>query len=355
MSICIPTYNRPDDIKALYQSFLCRALKEYGNQIEVVVCDNSDDEHAQLNQSNLGNIIRYFKNDMNLGGDGNIMRCVRQATGQFIWIIPDDDLIVWEGFNRLMDCLTTASGENIDCLILPTYSRNLFGEIVYSIQLNDRGVKEDMDIATFVKTFVTTLHLIPFTYLASGVVRLNKKRLDWVENEFRGNIFPQTPLLLSMLKPESKLRFLDTPVIDYNKTHHIGFNILSFYNSNRDVILFLEKEYHVNGELVLDCAYRTSLFWVLNHRIGLNQFQNGDKIRWHLLAKLGKHLNLRNIIVSLMVVLPGTLVKYPYLFYLSLQNAHYSGNLSVRKVLSHFRALLKSTHIKKNLLYLKTK
>ena len=49
LSICIPTYNRPNKLKRLYDFFLRRALNEYSNQIEIVVCDNSDNKNAQLN------------------------------------------------------------------------------------------------------------------------------------------------------------------------------------------------------------------------------------------------------------------------------------------------------------------
>ena len=330
LSICVPTYNRPDKLKELYHTFLHFALNEYGDQIEVVVRDNSDDENSHINQSVLGSEVRYYKNDTNVGFCGNQIRLVRDANGQFIWIISDDDLILWSGFKHLMDILATANDDGIDCLMLPINYRNMLGDNAIS----DGYKKIDSDV----RTYVTTLPTVPFGYFAASVIRLNKKRLDWVEKKFHENNILNIPLFLSMLKPESKMRFLDVPIIEYREDNH-WMNIFKFYTDLHEVILFLDEEYHVNKELLLDLAYKESLLMIIIHRVGLRSFLDADAARWPLLAKLDKNLNFKTFLLAIAVIFPKVIIRPIYLFYLSLDHARSHGKISTEQFFYKYKQL----------------
>ncbi|VVB92997.1 Glycosyl transferase family 2 [uncultured archaeon] len=331
LSICIPTYNRPEKLKELNQTFLRLALNEYGDQIEIIVRDNSEDKIASINRSLLAPEVRYYKNETNVGFCGSQIRLVRDANGQFIWIISDDDLILMDGFKRLMSCLPTANEEGIDCLNLPINYRNNMGELIN----HKYDLISNCDIE--IEKYLNNLHTVPFGYFAASVLRLNKKRLDWVEKEFQGNNILNIPLFLSMLRPESRLRFLDVPVIEYRETNH-WMNIYKFYTDLYDVILFLEKEYRVNKAPLLDLAYKESLLMILIHRAGLRFFLNADDARWHLLAKLGKNINFKTLLLVIAVVLPKALVRAPFLFYLSSNHA-LKGNFSIGGIYSRYKLL----------------
>lgn len=338
LSICVPTYNRPEKIKTLYQTFLSRALHEYSSQIEIVVCDNSDDEKAFLNQEILGDKVHYYKNNENIGFDGNIIRCTKLAKCEFIWIISDDDLILWNGFQSLMDYLPHASYESIDCLMLPYSNDNLNIKEVINTYFK-WGVEKDTNLLTLVKAFLSSHNLPPFCLFSSAVFRLNKRRVDWVANEFQGNVLLQIPLFLCMLKPESKIRFLDLVIIQYIPSFRIDCDLLSSYNSMKEVLLFIGREYGIDEAKALNQAYKAMLSGMLSHRIGISNYRNADIQRWSLLAQLNQYLYMKTIILAFMVVLPKILMKIPYLIYLSLQYAYASGDISIRNVISNFNAL----------------
>lgn len=335
LSICIPTYNRPNNLKELYKSFLCPALEKYRDQIEIVVCDNSDEENACLNQIILGDEVYYYKNFTNIGFEGNLIRCVREATGQFIWIISDDDTILWDGFKSLMDCMEIATNDCIDCIILPINYCNIFGKTIKHKKQSDGEIKEDMDVLTYVKTLST----VPFGYFSATAICLDKKRLNWVEKEFHGNIILNIPLFLCMLKHGSKLRFLDIPIIEYKQRYYVRMDPFRFYMGARDVIMFLEKEYHIDGKLLIDHTYKESLLMILAHRIKLQRYLNGDAAQWQLLAKLGQNLNIKTIVLAVMVSLPVALVRQPYLIYISLNLTGADGSFSIGKIISRFKNL----------------
>lgn len=147
------------------------------------------------------------------------------------------------------------------------------------------------------------------------------------------------PLFLTMLGPESKLRFLDTAVIEYHEVYYLTFDIRKFYYWHREVTSFLEKEYDVDGAMLDNHSYKEFLLMIIVHRVGLRLYSDADKSRRFLLDKLGQNLNLKSIILAFLVALPGSLVRQPFLFYLSIQHARACGDFPIREVISRYRIL----------------
>jgi abequosyltransferase len=95
LSICIPSYNRPEQIAKLLASVDGDPAK-----IEIVVCEDhaprrtevrqSVDDFAQASRYPL----RYFENDRNLGFDGNLRRLIEVAEGAYVTFMGDDDLFI---------------------------------------------------------------------------------------------------------------------------------------------------------------------------------------------------------------------------------------------------------------------
>ncbi|VVB92215.1 Glycosyl transferase family 2 [uncultured archaeon] len=335
LSICIPTYNRPNKLKRLYDFFLRRALNEYSNQIEIVVCDNSDNKNAQLNQTTLGNSVHYSKNEINLGFSGNLVRCAEEATGQFIWFISDDDLVDWNGFRRLIDYLPYAAEQGIDCIMLPYFTKNNSGEVKIYNDSNSWGKGRDVDIATF----VTPLRQLPFVLFSSVVVRLDKKNLNQIAKEFSGNFLIQIPFFFSMLKMESKLHFLDDCVIEFISDSSDGdWRLALMYRYKIDVFLFL-KRYGIDVATLMDNGYKEMLLCMLSHRGGIANIEYADKDRWSVLADLGHHLNMKTILLAFALIVPKVLIRQPYIFYQSIKYAQDNRNLSIKTVVSRYKTL----------------
>lgn len=88
ISVCVPAYKRPENIKRLLQSLAQQTFTDF----EVIITDDSPDnsvyevlpEYEQLN-------IRYFKNTPSLGTPANWNYGIAQARGEWIKVIHDDD------------------------------------------------------------------------------------------------------------------------------------------------------------------------------------------------------------------------------------------------------------------------
>ena len=97
VTICIPTYNRPHLISELLDSIL---LQTYQN-FERLITDNSTNLETMeiINNKYKDKRISYFKNETNLGMDGNTLRVLKFVTGEYFTFTPDDD--IWTDTRKL--------------------------------------------------------------------------------------------------------------------------------------------------------------------------------------------------------------------------------------------------------------
>ena len=90
VSICIPTYRGAEFIGTTLQSVVDQT---YRNLEIVVLDDNSPDETLAVVGKFPDSRIRYLRNPLNLGPQGNWNRCLELATGKYFKLLPHDDLL----------------------------------------------------------------------------------------------------------------------------------------------------------------------------------------------------------------------------------------------------------------------
>ena len=93
ISICIPSYNRPDGLL-----FLLNSIDPLlSDELEVVICEDKSPKRIEVREavrlfkasSKLN--IRYFENEQNLGYDKNLRELISKAEGEFVIFMGDDD------------------------------------------------------------------------------------------------------------------------------------------------------------------------------------------------------------------------------------------------------------------------
>lgn len=99
LSICIPTYNRPEHLR----NCLTSISQQNSSDFEVCISDNAS-------KSDIAKIIkpfkkkfriRYKRNKRNLGFAMNVLNVSLMAKGKFIWFLGDDDLLSKNSLNYL--------------------------------------------------------------------------------------------------------------------------------------------------------------------------------------------------------------------------------------------------------------
>lgn len=96
ISICIPTYNRPELLMEALNSCLNQTLKPF----EIIIGDDSKDNETQeairiLKESKKDKeLVRYFKNPVSLGQAANVNSLIKRVRGDKMVLLHDDDLLL---------------------------------------------------------------------------------------------------------------------------------------------------------------------------------------------------------------------------------------------------------------------
>lgn len=91
VTIAIPTYNRAE--KTLPETLRSAIAQTYTN-LEIIVSDNcSTDATESVVQSIGGARVVYVRQSENLGLNGNLNQCLERASGAYVLMLHDDDLI----------------------------------------------------------------------------------------------------------------------------------------------------------------------------------------------------------------------------------------------------------------------
>lgn len=88
VSVVIPTCNRPDLLPRAIRSVLAQTYQD----LEIIVVDDGMKVRAESFVASLGDTrIRYIKNETSLGGSGARNRGIKEAKGEYVAFLDDDD------------------------------------------------------------------------------------------------------------------------------------------------------------------------------------------------------------------------------------------------------------------------
>jgi len=132
ISVCIPVYNGE---KYIRESIEC-VLKQTEKNFELLVVDNcSTDQTLEIVSNYNEPRIKVFKNNHNLGLFGNFNKCIEISQGDFIVLLPHDDILLPR--------------------MLETFSKKLISDdqigLVYSsyYRINSTGEEIDLCLSDF--------------------------------------------------------------------------------------------------------------------------------------------------------------------------------------------------------------
>lgn len=101
VSVCVPTYN---GAKYLRESLECVVNQTYQNLEILIVDDQSTDDTVAISKEfqDKDSRIRLIQNDKNLGLVGNWNKCIEEASGEWIKLHFQDDLMVPETLEEMI-------------------------------------------------------------------------------------------------------------------------------------------------------------------------------------------------------------------------------------------------------------
>ncbi|OXA97461.1 hypothetical protein B0A75_15985 [Flavobacterium oncorhynchi] len=100
LTIAIPTYNRPEKIKAQVNVL----LPQLNDKVHLVIYDNCSDTKVEtLFKPNEILQFHLVRNRVNVGADANIARCFENCTTKWLWTLSDDDLVKEDAVESILN------------------------------------------------------------------------------------------------------------------------------------------------------------------------------------------------------------------------------------------------------------
>lgn len=125
LSLCIPTYRRA----ALLEEGLCAVTRQWAEDlspserrlVEVIICDNaSPDETPQvagrMRVAHPALSLTYFRQPENKGADANILHAVGLASGAYVFLLSDDDILLPGALRGMLALIDAHPGQAAFCL-----------------------------------------------------------------------------------------------------------------------------------------------------------------------------------------------------------------------------------------------
>ena len=105
LSICIPAFNKPEATDDLLKSIFSQRISD----IEVIICEDSSPERKEIGKvankykEKYGEKINYIENEINLGYDKNLRKTIENATGDYVLLMGNDDLVAPNSFEIIKE------------------------------------------------------------------------------------------------------------------------------------------------------------------------------------------------------------------------------------------------------------
>jgi glycosyltransferase involved in cell wall biosynthesis len=236
LSICIPTYNRIDKLNELVTKLL--ATEE--DRIEIVVLDNrSDDNTGEVINRIQDPRLKYFLNEINLGGPINHVKVLTLATGEFCLLCLDKDTIDISKMHEAITYLT----KSIDVS---------FGYFKLNIQIEQNPVFHESGIDAIVNMAYLSAHPSGMFYRTKTLKKCSTISKILLE----GRKFPFYPDVINAeMAQYGDGLVINLPFI-FTETTEECASVQSYTYSSKDLFFyphmrFKELEYYLNSMIVL--------------------------------------------------------------------------------------------------------
>lgn len=116
LTIAVPTFNRARYLEQFFSVLFDQVRDE--PSVELIVSDNASPDDTSVvvrRYQDKGLLIRYVRNPENIGPDGNILQCFDLATGKYVWVFGDDDVIEPGGVVQILSLLVSEAPDIVFC------------------------------------------------------------------------------------------------------------------------------------------------------------------------------------------------------------------------------------------------
>lgn len=235
LTIAIPTYKRPQ-LLALLLNSIVQDIAQWPDDFELIVSDNASlDETCTVvsSYSQKGLPIKYVVNETNIGPDRNIDACFNLASGKYVWVIGDDEILYRGAVQYVLElCRAKQFG------VLHLSSRGFYqgqqGLIMPLAKPNTVKIKK-FGRSKFIRAANVRLTFISANVINKKAVLRETQNFTEKANGLHDTNMGQLAWIFSAIKAESTNYFVPTPLFgalggnfsEYDVVRVFGVNLVS--------------------------------------------------------------------------------------------------------------------------------
>ena len=253
LSIVIPTYNRFILLKQTLQSICYENIEK----IEIIVCDNcSTDDTGSVQE--VFNNIKYYRHEATINGDDNILFALTQGTGDYIWILCDDDIPRPNSVNLIITAIDNFSNPgliNVDAIPSDKKISNYSSAAVetrWHVVSKNEFLRRIGDKLTFVSSAIIRRDLIDIQYLEK------MKRLQLLA----------VGINLSAAKNNNNIIMPEIPLLYMRGGNSGGYDAFTVFSKNLTIALKSGQKFGFTKNS-LTSVYRNALMGVMLYVISV--------------------------------------------------------------------------------------
>lgn len=241
LSIAIPTWNRAKFLKNALSRLLPQ-INEFNEYIEFIISDNASTDNTQ-------DVIESFRlkfpdihfisfiQKTNTGFYGNFRKCRELASGEYFWLLSDNDYLIDHVLEKIIRILIDKRG--IGLVFLKGWVLDIPKELNYFTS----------DVIDFNKLFYSE-RLFP-TLISASIILNTKDEDDYLFDKYRNNSFFGFILLIKSGKSSPNAVIIDGPSLLVDKKAEIKWNVFnSFIEDINECLDYLKSGGYVKNEII---------------------------------------------------------------------------------------------------------
>lgn len=222
LTIAIPTYNRSKFLVECLQSILPQITEE----VDIIISDNASTDNTKevIKEYLKYPFLRYYRNEENLGMDGNFLNCLKKSTGKYIHLMSDDDIMMPGTIEALIKCI---NDNNPDFIHLNSCNFKDNSKDILNFS-EPRFEEKQTFITTNKELFISKVNIY-ITFLSSIV--LKNKLVKEIKNpeQFIGTLFLQSHIALLTTEGDKRLAILNHNSIAGRGGNTGGYNLYKIW------------------------------------------------------------------------------------------------------------------------------
>jgi glycosyltransferase involved in cell wall biosynthesis len=228
LTICIPTYNRAGLLGEVLDAILGQVNESNAALVEVEISDNaSPDNTAEVvrakSQGHPQVRIGYHCQPANLGSDRNIMEVLAKGTGEYVWVLSDDDVLLPGAISKILAEIFKHPALGALCPNLYVFDADsgVMGPPLFNLDA-DLCIAEPDQMLLTLGRWMTFMSCVVFR-------REFVKQRDYIDKKTAW--FPCCYLFLDVLQTGHGCLFIKQPCLAVRANHEISYDLVHVYGT----------------------------------------------------------------------------------------------------------------------------